>query len=96
MQENVPEQGTDLAVTHEGVIQLKQFDVSVRVHLTTSLMYPYQVPVFQLSNEHGNYFDMSLLADIEADVNVRAPLWNQDDPLPAQLSCLAQRLVAEL
>lgn len=96
MQDTVPEQGTDLTITHVGIVHLKHCDVSVRVHVTSSLLYPYKVPEFHLANEHGNVFEASSLADIEADVNVRAPLWNPEDPLPEQLSCLVERLHAEL
>lgn len=95
LQDNMQPQETALTWKHEGVVQLKGFDVAVRLYLTSSLLYPYKVPEVRLANAHGTYFTNSLLADIEADVNCNAPLWDQDDPLPAQLSCLVQHLAAE-
>eukprot|EP00892_Ulva_mutabilis_P010949 jgi/Ulvmu1/8226/UM041_0035.1 len=94
--DTAPDHGTDLTIVHDGVIHLKRCDVSVRVRLTSSMLYPYTVSEFHLANEHCNYFEASSLADIEADVNIRAPLRSPGDPLPAQLRCLLQRLDAEL
>lgn len=96
LQDNVQSQEADLGLKHEGTVQLKGFDVTVGLYLTSSLLYPYKVPEVRLANVHGSYFTNSLLADIEADVNCNAPLWDRDDPLPAQLSCLVQHLAAEV
>lgn len=96
LQDTLQSQGTDLTIIHEGIVQLKEFNVALRIRLTSSLMYPYRVPELRLANAHGSDIASSLLADIEADVNCNAPLRDQDDPLPGQLICLVQHLAADI